>query len=725
MSQNILVASPHVAFGELLRLSLEESGRYIVYLTHSGTSALDEARLRVFSLAILDSDLADLSLATLSGLLLECHPQIRVMVIPPENDPTHPALENCTAHAYLLRPFYLPELLERVHSLLGSDAQGEQASPGAGGNGRAREWEAISTEPALQEQADSPIARLTLPPSENLAKDLSEKFLWLKDQSLASQVLESLLLQSSARSILVIQEDRILASTHQILDKVAVELVNLLGRYWNKNRRSDLVRFSRLETNGEECLLYATSLVSNLVLLAVYDAQTPLSRCRNQVQQMAHSFSEIVNQPPAYLELINPPLSTSWQDQAHPQPAIQQEEPRPAEPQPTALREDKPESGKTEPGESIELARLAALSQETTFPEPTNPQVQEGSAEESLEETDLEEVQAISLAQLLATLPPPNPEKETPAINKEWVTSSPEDNSMGNEPAVAFPWEQAPASSPVAAEEQPESELFSSPTGLDAAEALPIAAAVLPSFTSTSGEVISPPDREISPPALPSSPVEESEPLSQEQGKDDLLLPWEQQATSKSETLEELPAQPAASAETAQAESAGTALSEESQVQQPILSNTQPTRIQPPIPQASEDSAFPVADTFLYYTCILIPRLPKQFLAGPLADQMIEWVPQICLAFGWFLDRVLVRPDYLQWTVQVTPSVSPGNLVRFMRLRTSEYIFKEFPDLKKGNPVEDFWAPGYLVASGSQPPSTHLLRDFIRETRIRQGFKKP
>jgi REP element-mobilizing transposase RayT len=118
----------------------------------------------------------------------------------------------------------------------------------------------------------------------------------------------------------------------------------------------------------------------------------------------------------------------------------------------------------------------------------------------------------------------------------------------------------------------------------------------------------------------------------------------------------------------------------------------------------------------------LIPRIPHQFLAGPLADRLNGWVPQVCLAFGWFLDRVVIRPEFLQWTIQVTPTVSPGNLVRIMRLRTTDYIFAEFPLLKKGNPVEDFWAPGYLVSSGSQPPSSNLLRDFIHETRLRQGF---
>lgn len=123
----------------------------------------------------------------------------------------------------------------------------------------------------------------------------------------------------------------------------------------------------------------------------------------------------------------------------------------------------------------------------------------------------------------------------------------------------------------------------------------------------------------------------------------------------------------------------------------------------------------------LTYACLLVPRFSSHYITGDLADQMGEWLPNICIAFGWRLEYLAVRPEYLQWVVNVQPSTSPGYLMRIMRQQTSEKIFTDFPRMKKENPSGDFWAPGYLIMGGSQPHPPQLVRDYIRQTRQRQG----
>jgi len=124
----------------------------------------------------------------------------------------------------------------------------------------------------------------------------------------------------------------------------------------------------------------------------------------------------------------------------------------------------------------------------------------------------------------------------------------------------------------------------------------------------------------------------------------------------------------------------------------------------------------------LDYACLLIPRLPQHHLTGDLSDQISDWVPQICIAFNWRLEGISVRPEYLLWIANVPPSTSPGYLMRILRQHTSERIFTDFPRLKKENPSGDFWAAGYLIMGGSQPPPAPLIKDFISQTRQRQGF---
>lgn len=125
----------------------------------------------------------------------------------------------------------------------------------------------------------------------------------------------------------------------------------------------------------------------------------------------------------------------------------------------------------------------------------------------------------------------------------------------------------------------------------------------------------------------------------------------------------------------------------------------------------------------LTYACLLVPRFSSHYITGDLSEQLSEWLPNICVAFGWRLEFLAVRPEYLQWVVNVQPSTSPGYLMRIMRQQTSEKIFADFPRFKKENPSGDFWAPGYLIMGGTQPHPPQLVRDYIRQTRQRQGLE--
>ena len=124
----------------------------------------------------------------------------------------------------------------------------------------------------------------------------------------------------------------------------------------------------------------------------------------------------------------------------------------------------------------------------------------------------------------------------------------------------------------------------------------------------------------------------------------------------------------------------------------------------------------------LTYVCALIPRLPRYHLVGNLAKNIDEWMKQLCIAFGWRLEHLAVRPDYLQWIVAVPPSLSPENMLKNLRLHTSMRIFKHFPKFVQENPSGSFWAPGYLMVNGRKPLPMSLLQGFIDKTRLHQGI---
>ena len=127
----------------------------------------------------------------------------------------------------------------------------------------------------------------------------------------------------------------------------------------------------------------------------------------------------------------------------------------------------------------------------------------------------------------------------------------------------------------------------------------------------------------------------------------------------------------------------------------------------------------------LDYACLLVPRFPHHHLIGDMSDHLPDWMREICIAFGWRLEYLAVRPEYLLWNVNVPPVTSPAYLMRIMRQHISMKIFEEFTTFKKENPSGDFWAPGYLIMGGSHPPPVQIIKEFIAQTRQRQGISQP
>ncbi|MBK6794607.1 MAG: transposase [Anaerolineales bacterium] len=162
----------------------------------------------------------------------------------------------------------------------------------------------------------------------------------------------------------------------------------------------------------------------------------------------------------------------------------------------------------------------------------------------------------------------------------------------------------------------------------------------------------------------------------------------------------------------------------ETPVSKPRPGENDSTRESPSTEAARKLNSEPISAGLyhLTYACLLVPRFSSHYLTGDLSDQLSDWLPNICVAFGWRLEFLAVRPEYLQWVVNVQPNTSPGHLMRIMRQQTSEKIFAEFPRMKRENPSGDFWAPGYLIMGGSQPHPPQLVRDYIRQTRQRQGL---
>lgn len=139
---------------------------------------------------------------------------------------------------------------------------------------------------------------------------------------------------------------------------------------------------------------------------------------------------------------------------------------------------------------------------------------------------------------------------------------------------------------------------------------------------------------------------------------------------------------------------------------------------QPVDPAVSQDNS-----DSLIYSCVLVPANPQHFLTRQLAERISISLPWIHISRGWRLTGLSVRPQYMQWSMELPPDVSPASAMKEIRQLSSDQLFASFSELKEGEQEQDFWAPGDLVVSGSQPVSFSMIKALIDRTKDPQPEK--
>lgn len=711
MLKNVLVATHHTAFGELLRLSLEESGSYRVRIAQNAHEVISNIRKQPFDLAVIDHELPGEPLRAVVQSLREQPALPKVVLIPPDNDPLHPLVAELEADGCLSRPFYLPSMLKMVRRLL--------EAPALAGS-----------------QPDA------LRPGENQL-DLETRP-WLTDSDLLARRLSYFLKDSFAQAALVTHLDQLLIYIGSITPQDAQELCEILSRYWSKSETYDLARFVRLSSDNNEVLLYAKTIEPGLGLGLVHATRMPVSKVRAEINRLAGGLKvpptgQMIYPPPA-IEDILPPIPPEEQRSLQPglhgentdQPAEEDdrdslldlehlaEQQVDGDAQSEALSE-MPEAQTAMPAETVTLT----AGESAPTPQPTELQTV---AEEALSlQTLLQENIAEALPATEEEPSPPSTEKAwTPELKWQFESALPiQDEISGNglkeqdqpvsryevpplQPETILAEENVPSEP-----EQEDSHPLPANGEFDEAEILNLdeLLASMPSPDPEQAPQIEtsnhPADAALPPDELPVTfPWEEHETLPFESGHKSVTRPVVTTGTIPSTPH---PARAASH-------------------------NTEPTKASPSFLGETHPSAGDHASSYLdslpslpvqndqYYTCLLLTRIPGNKLRGQLGKQLKEWLPEICSAFGWNLDGMAVRPEYIQWTIRLAPAISPANLVRIVRKSTSEKIFSKHPGMKPVDGSDDFWAPGYLIIRGSQPPTQKALFEFIQLTRKRQGY---
>jgi len=240
----VLVFSIHEPFRTLLHNSLNSSG----FGQSSAAGEVEEVRRKLkegnFETLVLDLDADEDIQQALLQLIQDVQPA-HLIVFPPDNDRLHPLVKLLRPASVLIKPFYLPDLLL-----------------------------------ALQEE---------LPPSSRPA-DLLDMGM---NAAHPERLLDEWLNEAKALGVVVLRsgEPPMLAGTLQEEDLREAALV--LGRFWQSERRSDLIRYFRPHLVDKDVLLYATLLPDGQPLGLVFDAHTSLREARRLSQWFAGRWNEV------------------------------------------------------------------------------------------------------------------------------------------------------------------------------------------------------------------------------------------------------------------------------------------------------------------------------------------------------------------------------------------------------------------------------------------------
>jgi hypothetical protein len=224
--------------------------------------------------------------------------KLRLLIVPPEADQVAD-FEQLEVDGFISKPFYLPDLLEKVGQILGVEQQ-PPIDPIETEQPTAREHTSSRKNGLGKNQV-----RTAPPPEQEPAPG------WFQDADQVRRVLEEGFSASMACGAFVLRYDQVWASVGQIPAEISQELGISLAQQWSTGSGTDLARFVHLEVCGGDCMLYATNLGDEYLLAIVFEAERPFSLIRKQASKLARCLRQPLNQHPDLETRLHSPQETS------------------------------------------------------------------------------------------------------------------------------------------------------------------------------------------------------------------------------------------------------------------------------------------------------------------------------------------------------------------------------------------------------------------------------
>jgi putative transposase len=111
------------------------------------------------------------------------------------------------------------------------------------------------------------------------------------------------------------------------------------------------------------------------------------------------------------------------------------------------------------------------------------------------------------------------------------------------------------------------------------------------------------------------------------------------------------------------------------------------------------------------YHFVWIPKRRKKILVGEIAARLRQVFLDLAIEKGWDILALEVAPDHVHLFVSVKPVDTPHLVVKAFKGRSSYYLRKEFPQLKK---LPSLWTNSYFLSTAGNV-SSEVVKCYIED----------
>jgi len=283
----VLVVDSNQAFAMMLKQGLEQDAEYRATIATDGAAALEALENGRIELAIVDMGLEDTDAAELVRDLRQRRPNLCLMVIPLQGTEVPDALSDMSVQGTLTKPFFLPELPERIEEALsrpvGESVAAESAPPAdVEADEPAQDVETMAVETSIAETADVDW------------RGRIER--WIPQ---IKQAMRELGQDANAEAVLLTHRGELAVYTGRLSEEGAQDLAEVVSQSWDTSARiaeilgREQLRFEQ-SMEGGEYLFYSLAVTEEMILSVASQYGVALGMIRHRSKETAETLRRLI-----------------------------------------------------------------------------------------------------------------------------------------------------------------------------------------------------------------------------------------------------------------------------------------------------------------------------------------------------------------------------------------------------------------------------------------------